>query len=182
MTPHRQSTLSNLRIRLRAVAVGLIVVGAAIFFSVGTPAEAKDRPYLALGDSVVFGYITLAGFEYVNQQLRRVPELRRRGAALDAANAACPGRQPAASSHHPAPTTAAGLPGSFPLHVAYTSTQLDFATRFLQANPSTRLVTIGLGANDLFFCRRLALATRVHRDRAPPGVGHDQVEHGHDPQ
>src|SRR5208282_4175754 len=41
----------------------------------------------------------------------------------------------------------------FPLHVVYgsiRSTQLAFATGFLQKHPSTQLVTIMLGANDLF--------------------------------
>jgi lysophospholipase L1-like esterase len=34
--------------------------------------------------------------------------------------------------------------------VSYTGTQLHFATKFLAAHPNTRLVTIGLGANDAF--------------------------------
>jgi lysophospholipase L1-like esterase len=38
----------------------------------------------------------------------------------------------------------------FPLHVSYTGTQLAFAQSYLRANPRTRLVTIDLGANDLF--------------------------------
>jgi hypothetical protein len=29
-----------------------------------------------------------------------------------------------------------------PLHVAYTSTQADFATSFLKAHPNTKLVTV----------------------------------------
>jgi len=37
-----------------------------------------------------------------------------------------------------------------PLHVPYTSTQLDFALAFLHAHPQTHLVTILLGADDLF--------------------------------
>jgi lysophospholipase L1-like esterase len=43
----------------------------------------------------------------------------------------------------------------FPLHVAYTGTQLSFAIDYLKAHPQTRLVTLNLGANDAF---RLASA------------------------
>ena len=43
---------------------------------------------------------------------------------------------------------AAGLP----LHTDYTGTQLGFAVAFLQSNPDLRLVTLDLGANDLFLC------------------------------
>jgi hypothetical protein len=39
---------------------------------------------------------------------------------------------------------------NFPLHVAYTTDQLDFALQFLESHPHTRLVTIDIGANDLF--------------------------------
>src|ERR1700675_1552205 len=152
MTRHRQPTLSHLRIRMRAVVVGLLGVGAAIFFSAGTPAEAKDRPYLALGDSVVFGFITQAGFEYVNpNNFVGYPSYADAALRLDAANASCPGETTSGFiSSSGADNGCRPFRGSFPLHVAYTSTQLDFATRFLHANRSTRLVTIGLGANDLF--------------------------------
>jgi lysophospholipase L1-like esterase len=40
-----------------------------------------------------------------------------------------------------------------PLHVAYTSTQLDFAVSFLKLHPETKLVSVGLGANDVLLLR-----------------------------
>jgi lysophospholipase L1-like esterase len=40
-----------------------------------------------------------------------------------------------------------------PLHVSYSSTQLDFAVSFLRAHPNTRLVSVGLGANDVLLLR-----------------------------
>jgi lysophospholipase L1-like esterase len=68
---------------------------------------------------------------------------------LDTANAACPGET---SSSFISPTGAdngcRAFRASFPLHVSYTSTQLDFATSFLATHKQTRLVTIGLGSND----------------------------------
>jgi hypothetical protein len=38
---------------------------------------------------------------------------------------------------------------NFPLHVAYTTSQLDFAAAYLRAHPKTHLVTLQLGGNDL---------------------------------
>jgi lysophospholipase L1-like esterase len=43
-----------------------------------------------------------------------------------------------------------GFRTGFPLHVAYDTTQLAYATAFLVRHPDTRLITITLGANDVF--------------------------------
>jgi len=40
-----------------------------------------------------------------------------------------------------------------PLYVSYSSTQLDFAVSFLRAHPNTKLVSVGLGANDVLLLR-----------------------------
>ena len=52
-------------------------------------------------------------------------------------------------------TNARGGPGYrriAPLHVSYRSSQLSYAVQYLQQHPDTQLVTIGIGANDLFRC------------------------------
>jgi lysophospholipase L1-like esterase len=41
-----------------------------------------------------------------------------------------------------------------PLHVSYSSTQLDFAVAFLKAHPNTKLVSVGLGANDVLLLQK----------------------------
>ena len=41
----------------------------------------------------------------------------------------------------------------FPLHTAYTNTQLSFALQFLRSNHHTRVVTLMLGGNDLLLCQ-----------------------------
>jgi lysophospholipase L1-like esterase len=43
---------------------------------------------------------------------------------------------------------------AFPLHVVYSTAQLDFAVAFLRAHPRTRLVTLDIGANDLFVLQK----------------------------
>ena len=48
-----------------------------------------------------------------------------------------------------------GYRAMFPLHVSYRGSQLSFAVHYLQQHPDTRLVTIGIGANDLFRCQAL---------------------------
>jgi lysophospholipase L1-like esterase len=110
------------------------------------------RPYLALGDSVVFGFITDAGFEYGNpDNFVGYPDYAARTLRLTSTNASCPGE---ATSSFLSATGADNGCRDFrrvaPLHVAYSSTQLLFAEGFLGAHPNTKLVTIGIGANDFF--------------------------------
>jgi lysophospholipase L1-like esterase len=125
-----------------------------IVCSVGSVAaeESEDARALALGDSVVFGYITHAGHEYVNaSNFIGSPEYVGGMLELTVANAGCPGEATSSflsstgADHGCRPFRAA-----FPLHVAYSSTQLAFATSFLLRHRDVRLVTIGIGANDLF--------------------------------
>jgi len=144
---------SRLRLRWLVGLMTLVIAGTATASWAGDTRGAEGHhPYLALGDSVVFGFITQAGFEYGNAD-NFVGYRDYVGPALrfDAVNASCPGE---ATSGFISSTGADNGCRPFralaPLHVVYTSTQLDFAAGFLEAHPNTRLVTIGLGANDLF--------------------------------
>src|ERR1700694_1226000 len=136
--------------RIAAAVVGgvstlaLLVAGSA-------PAVANDdRSYLALGDSVVFGYITHAGFEYFNpHNFIGYPDYVSQALRFTTTNASCPGE--AAASFISAAAADNGwhlYRASAPLHVSYTGTQLAYATKVLAPNRNTRLVAIGLGAND----------------------------------
>ena len=129
----------------------LLFVLAAMTTSLSAQGASQPR-YLALGDSVTFGFIDNAGFEYVNAaNFIGFPNYAGLSANLNVVNAACPGE-----------TTASFLSSSgidngcrefrtlgAQLHVSYSSTQLDFALAFLKSHPQTRLVTIGLGADDV---------------------------------
>jgi lysophospholipase L1-like esterase len=107
---------------------------------------------LSLGDSVVFGFITQAGHAYVNpDNFIGYPEYDSFLLKLDIANAACPGET--SGSLLSATATDNGchaFRSAFPLHVPYSSTQIAFATDYLRHHRSVRVVTIGIGANDLF--------------------------------
>jgi lysophospholipase L1-like esterase len=116
---------------------------------------ADRRPYLALGDSVSFGFITNAGFEYVNpENFIGFPDYVGQTLKLHASNAACPGETSGSFLSSTAADDGCRFYRSLvPLHVSYISTHLDFAVSFLKSHPETRLVSIGLGANDVLLLR-----------------------------
>ncbi|TMK67846.1 MAG: SGNH/GDSL hydrolase family protein [Actinobacteria bacterium] len=165
------------RIAVRPVAAGAIVcvlVGIAIL-AVAGGAAARSAPgagpgarYLALGDSVTFGY--------EESQVKPAPDYTKAstfraypddvGAALHlrVTNAACPGETTSSlinangpsygCENSPPPNQNVGYRRFFPLHVSYKGSQLSFAVKFLKKHPGTRLVSLMVGANDLFRCQK----------------------------
>jgi hypothetical protein len=113
-------------------------------------ASSRPQEYLALGNSVAFGFNPLLNGSNADNFIGYPTPV---AAALKESltNASCPGET---SSHF------INLAGSdngcgpyrlkFPLHVAYNTTQLVFADGFLQSHPKTLVVSIDIGANDLF--------------------------------
>ena len=155
MKAYRAFSFPHLATRLCVALIGLVTVSAATTAFAGSK-EANDPSYLALGDSVVFGYITQNGPAYLNpDNFNGYPAYVGQELDLGNANAGCPGE-----------TTASFITGSVPdngcrdfrsrflLHAAYPGSQLAFATDFLAKHRKTRLVTIGLGANDGFLVQR----------------------------
>jgi len=142
--------------RITAAVVGGLS-SLALLMTGSPPAAANDgQLYLALGDSVVFGYITQAGFEYGNpHNFVGYPDYAGQALRFTTTNASCPGEATGGfSSATGADNGCRGFRSFAPLHVSYTGTQLAFATGFLSAHPNTRLVTIGIGANDLFLLQK----------------------------
>jgi hypothetical protein len=135
-------------VRLLLLALSL----AGVTASAAMPVEAQHRPYLALGDSVPFGFITQAGFEYINaDNFVGFPRYIGQELKFRVSNAACPGETTSSFLSATGADNGCRLYRSqAPLHVRYTSTQMDFAKDFLARQPQTRLVTILLGADDLF--------------------------------
>ena len=136
------------------------------------PAASRNLPvvpgsqYLALGDSVTFGYMesTVAPApDYHNAaSFLGYPEQLGAELHLSVASAACPGEtsssliNPAAPSNgcenNPAHTNA-NYRTEFPLHVRYKGSQLAFALSYLHSHHDVRLVTLMIGANDFFVCQ-----------------------------
>jgi lysophospholipase L1-like esterase len=80
---------------------------------------------------------------------------------LTVANAASPGEtsssliDPTAQSYGCENNVVPGSPvyrTLFPLHVNYTGSQLDYAVSYLKKHKNVRLVSLMIGANDLFVC------------------------------
>jgi lysophospholipase L1-like esterase len=126
--------------------------------------------YLALGDSVAFGYREPTTVPAPNYQdaasFVGYPEDVAAALHLKVTNASCPGET--SSSFIDASAESNGCenhvsstgqvePGGYrtlyPLHVAYQGSQLAFALHFLKTHRDTRLVTLAIGANDGFICQ-----------------------------
>jgi lysophospholipase L1-like esterase len=137
--------------RLRGLALAL-ALGATATLAAADPHSGRNHRMLALGDSVVFGYITQGGFAYLNpDNFLAYPDYVGRALRLDVTNASCPGETTAGFiSSTGADNGCRPFRAGFPLHTDYGTTQLDFATQFLSTHKRTRLVTVGLGANDGF--------------------------------
>jgi lysophospholipase L1-like esterase len=133
------------------------------------PAVPGSR-YLALGDSVPFGYREATNLPTPDYSkpgtFRGYPEELAANLGLKLTNAACPGETTSSFLDPSAPsngcesyydtTTKTQVVGGYrvahPLHVAYTGSQFAFAKHFLRTHPGTRLVTILMGGNDGFHC------------------------------
>lgn len=130
----------------------------------GTPPVTAGSDYLALGDSVSFGYrepTTSPRPDYPDAaSFVGFPELVGTALGLHVANASCPGETTvslttaggASNGCENSPTGGPAYRKLFPLHVSYAGTQLQYAVAYLEAHPDTRLVTLMIGANDGFLC------------------------------
>jgi lysophospholipase L1-like esterase len=133
------------------------LVGVALV--VGTVAPVLADPphgstYLALGDSIAFGYRGgLPPQDYLDQSMFvGYPEKLAPALGVQLTNASCPGETSGSFSSASAPDHGCrDYRAHFPLHTDYAAaeTQLEFAKSFLAAHPSTQLVTLDIGANDL---------------------------------
>ena len=123
--------------------------------------------YLALGDSVPFGYRGgQSGADYTKAtNFTGYPELVGRKLGLHVLNTSCPGETTASFSDVTAQSngcenalqTAAGYRTAFPLHVSYDSpnqSQMDLAVAILKRTKNVSLVTLQIGANDGFVCQQ----------------------------
>ncbi len=135
-------------------AIGALV-GAALILCTVAPVLADGphgSPYLALGDSIAFGYRGgLAPQDYANpNQFVGYPEKLAPPLGVQLTNASCPGETSASFSSTAAPDHGCdAYRANFPLHTSYTGTQLAFAKSFISSNRNTQLVTLDIGANDL---------------------------------
>jgi lysophospholipase L1-like esterase len=160
------------RLARRTTMLGVCVVGALAALSVPAGATKRSSPtpvtrgslYLALGDSVTFGYqepTVVPAPDYRNAgSFLGYPEHLGAKLHLSVVNPACPGET--SSSLINASAQSNGCENStpayrklFPLHVRYAGAQLAYGVAFLRTHPNVRLVSLMIGANDLFICQRV---------------------------
>ena len=135
-------------------------------------ASSKPKPpvtagsnYLALGDSVTFGYQepnSIPAPDYSDAaNMVGFPEDIASDLGVNVANAACPGETSSSFVNDTAqsngcetqPTGTPGYRAAYPLHVSYTGSQLKYAVKYLKTTPNVTLVSLMIGANDYFLCQ-----------------------------
>ncbi len=159
--PHRRGLVAVIAICCSAL---LFASGAAAKTSKPAPLTPGSR-YLALGDSVTFGYeeaTVVPAPNYKNAaSFLGYPEHFGSVQHVVVANAACPGEtsssliNPKAASNGCENTpgnATAGYRTMYPLHVHYTGSQLAYGLSYLKAHKNVRLVSLMIGANDYFLC------------------------------
>lgn len=153
----------------------LLVLSAVTSCALAGSAAAKPKPrnlpvvpgsqYLALGDSVTFGYmeaqVTPAPNYHDAASFPGYPEQLGAALHLRVANAACPGETSSSLVNVNGPSngcennpahTSANYRTFYPLHVSYRGSQLAYAVSYLKSHHDVRLVSLMIGANDFFVC------------------------------
>jgi lysophospholipase L1-like esterase len=122
--------------------------------------------YLALGDSVTFGYLestVVPTPNYKNQAyFLGYPEHLAKELHANVVNPSCPGETSASLINPKAQSNGCenslgskvGYRTLYPLHIAYKGSQLAFAVAYLKSHHNVRLVSLMIGANDLFLCMK----------------------------
>ena len=142
-----------------------LLVTVLILCGIGT-AAAQSKPYLALGDSIPFGFNpliplntpNLLSFYYGYPQA-----VAQADPALSLANASCPGETSNSFINPAAPDDGCHeWRAALPLFVTYSSaaqSQIAYAVSFLRANPTTSLVTLTIGGDDLLLLENTCAAS-----------------------
>jgi lysophospholipase L1-like esterase len=137
-----------------------------------SPASTNPKPpvtagsnYLAIGDSVTFGYVepnSIPTPDYTDAaNFTGFPELLASDLGVTVANAACPGETTSSFVNDTAqsngcetePDGSPGYRAAYPLHVSYGGSQLKYAVKYLKSTSDVTLVSLMIGANDYFLCQ-----------------------------
>lgn len=157
----------------RFLAFTAVLFVVLLIASIGARAASADPvngsdangTYLALGDSVAFGYVPAQAVPAPNYLVAHsfvgYPEYLAQQLDLRVSNASCPGETTGSllfagaqsNGCEDSPGSPVGYSTLYPLHVQYQGTQMDYALHYLAAHKHTRLITIDIGANDAFLCQ-----------------------------
>ena len=162
----RRATGPAVLMALAAASVAVPVgASAASGGATRSPAVSAGSRYLALGDSVTFGYeeggVRPAPRYKTPSSFVAFPEILGRELHLKVANASCPGETSASLINPAKPSNGCeSTPGAphtgyrtqFPLHVHYRGSQLSYAVHYLRQHRDVSLVSLMIGANDGLLC------------------------------
>ena len=178
--------VSSLRAGAMAGFLALFLVGcgaAAEDFSEGSSqgddealggsggTESAKASYLALGDSIAFGYSPLVMPPGNPAAYRGYPEVVGSVRANTVDNASCPGETSGSLLSATAPDNGCrNWKAAFSLHADYETTQIAFAESYIGGHLSTKFVTIDIGANDLLLLQQSCLGDAACITAALPGV------------
>ena len=156
----------------RAAIVAGIAAGVAAGIMPALPASAgsvtgpaANGTYLALGDSVAFGFVPAQAVPAPNYRSAHsfvsYAEDVAQALRIRVFNASCPGETTASmlvagalsNGCENSPGSPTGYRTLFPLHVQYQGTQMQYALKYLAVHRHTQLITIDIGANDAFLCQ-----------------------------
>jgi lysophospholipase L1-like esterase len=147
------------------VVAAIAAIGAGTVSADPVTGSAANGTYLALGDSVAFGYVPPNAVPAPNypdaHSFVGYPEFLAQQLNERVSNASCPGETTASMLVVGAQSNGCenslgspvGYSTLYPLHVQYQGTQMDYALHYLAAHNHTRLITINIGANDAFLCQ-----------------------------
>jgi hypothetical protein len=127
------------------IAIGVLLAWAG---------SAHASPYLALGDSIAFGFNPLLPYDgptVASGKFVGYPEVVAAHDGLALTNASCPGESSGSFIDVSRPDHGCHSNENYSAHlkVSYSGDQLDYAVAFLAAHRDTQLVTLDIGANDL---------------------------------
>jgi lysophospholipase L1-like esterase len=160
-----------MRVTLALAAALLVAATIAAGTASADPVtgSAANGTYLALGDSVAFGYVPPAAVpapDYTDpHSFVGYPEFLAQQLDERVANASCAGETSASMYIAGAQSngcensigSSVGYRDLYPLHVQYQGTQMEYALQYLAAHKHTHLITIDIGANDFFVCQETTI-------------------------
>jgi lysophospholipase L1-like esterase len=145
------------QLKMRFTQVLALAVLAAPVFA----ANQTSYQYLALGDSVSFGFdptilgappSKYVGYPEILSQLEFLVNSPKQ------VNASCPGQTSGSYLAGGADIGCEPFKAAFGLHTNYTGTQASFAVSQLSSNKHIKLVTLSIGGNDLLILEQLCSA------------------------
>jgi lysophospholipase L1-like esterase len=136
--------------RSTIIRSALIFLASSLAPSLAAEDVPKNNRYLALGDSIAFGYNPLVIPVNLDKYVG-YPEIISDALHRKVANASCFGESSGSFLVLHAPDTGcAQWRAALPLKVSYSGTQMQYILDYLQANlKKTDLITIDIGVNDL---------------------------------